>query len=262
MFVTLPSSVPFCPLTTPLVYIFLLTLHPSPSLFQWQKQVGLIPYPLRRRPQWLQGQDQWNAVTHQQSIWLCTLQLHLLLLLKRQRIRKKDNRPDLSEEDTPIQPDLRKRPPENNFPPLMPIGKYAASGTLPSLGYARVPTLPPIDPWWVNIHWGIIERQLLHLPNSLAFIVMPTYHSTTPPIITPSHRGSKLVTHSLIRNYSSCVWSRKLIVSVLVFMYRPVKYNNKNRTVQSLHLKPTTMKWQMGLMWKFVVCVTGMTLLD
>jgi hypothetical protein len=36
----------------------LLTLHPLPSLFQWQKQMGLILYPLWRIPQWLQGRDQ------------------------------------------------------------------------------------------------------------------------------------------------------------------------------------------------------------
>jgi hypothetical protein len=61
-------------------------------------------------------------------------QLHLLLLLERQRLRKKDTRPDLSKEDTPVHPDLCKRPPENNFPTLMPIGEYAASGMLPPLG--------------------------------------------------------------------------------------------------------------------------------
>ncbi len=51
----------------------------------------------------------------------------------------------LTKEDTPAPPDLRKRPPEYNLPPLMPIGEYAASGMLPLLAYG-LPTLPPINP--------------------------------------------------------------------------------------------------------------------
>ncbi len=49
---------------------------------------------------------------------------------------KKGTHGDLSEEDTPVPPDLRNPPPEYNLPTLMPIGKYTASGRmLPSLSY-------------------------------------------------------------------------------------------------------------------------------
>ena len=66
---------------------------------------------------------------------------------KKKTKKKKVTRGELSEEDTPVPPELRKRPPEYNLPTLMPIGKYAASGRmLPLLSYDGVPTLPPIDP--------------------------------------------------------------------------------------------------------------------
>jgi hypothetical protein len=42
--------------------------------------------------------------------------------------KKTVTRGRLSEEDTPVPPDLRKRPPEYNLPTLMPICEYAASG--------------------------------------------------------------------------------------------------------------------------------------
>ena len=65
---------------------------------------------------------------------------------KKKTKKKKVTRGELSEEDTPVPPELRKRPPEYNLPTLMPIGKYAASGMLPSLSFDGVPTLPPIKP--------------------------------------------------------------------------------------------------------------------
>ena len=65
--VNVSCSVPLCPLSTPIWYS-LLTLHPSRSLFQWQKQVGLIPYGLRRIALCLQGRDQQNVGPRRQSI--------------------------------------------------------------------------------------------------------------------------------------------------------------------------------------------------
>ena len=69
---------------------------------------------------------------------------------KKKTTKKKVTGGELSKEDTPVPPELRKSPPEYNLPTLMPIGEYAASGMLPSLSYDGVPngvpTLPPINP--------------------------------------------------------------------------------------------------------------------
>ncbi len=65
---------------------------------------------------------------------------------KKKTKKKKITRGELSEEDTPVPPELHKRPPEYNLLTLMPIGEYAASGMLPSLSFDGVPTLPPIEP--------------------------------------------------------------------------------------------------------------------
>ena len=65
---------------------------------------------------------------------------------QKKKTKKKVTRGELSKEDTPVPPELRKRPPEYNLPTLMPIGEYAASGMLPSLSFDGVPTLPPINP--------------------------------------------------------------------------------------------------------------------
>ena len=63
------------------------------------------------------------------------------------KTKKKGTRGDLSEEDTPVPPDLCNPPPEYNLPTLMPKGEYAASGRMPPLLlYNGVPTLQPIDP--------------------------------------------------------------------------------------------------------------------
>jgi hypothetical protein len=65
---------------------------------------------------------------------------------QKKKMEKKVTRGGLSKEDTPVPPELCKRPPEYDLPMLMPIGKYAASGMLPLLSFDKVPRLPPTKP--------------------------------------------------------------------------------------------------------------------